>query len=211
MAMKGVIGKFVAALGCAGALAGSNGCYWYRDLVDPCYPERYWYASRHNVHDAFAPQVRNGHVLDQTVWNYHFEDGTDRLTVGGQVHLAYLARRRPMPDPLVFVQTAQDVVYDQTKPDEFYTKRGDLDKRRVAAVKKYLEVVTRGGVAPPFEVFVHNPPDVGIGGEPASVAVRAMNTTGRATLPATGGVSGAGGAGASSGAGSVGGPSGGGR
>jgi hypothetical protein len=211
--MKGVIGKFVAALGCAGALAGSNGCYSLRDVVDPCYPQRYWYASRQNVHEAFAPQVRNGHVLDQTVWNYHFEDGTDRLTLGGREHLAYLARRRPTADPMIFLQTAQDVPYDPAKPDEYATKRSDLDRRRVVSVKKYLDVATRGSAVPQFEVLVHNPPEVGLGGEPAGVALRAMNTTGSATLPKGGGVSGAGGAGAAGvvgGAGTGGGPTGGG-
>jgi hypothetical protein len=196
MAMKGVIGKFVAVLGCAGALAGSNGCYSYRDVVDPCYPQRYWYASRQNVHEAFAPQVRNGHVLDQTVWNYHFEDGTARLTLGGREHLAYLARRRPTADPMIFLQTAQDVPYDATKSEEFAAKRKELDQSRVAAVKQFLEVATRGSAVPHFEVLVHNPPEVGLGGEPAGVALRAMNTTGSAVLPRGLGISGAGGAGA---------------
>src|SRR5689334_10434362 len=101
--MKGLIGKAVAVLGCASALAGMGGCDHYRDVVDPCYPQRYWYQSRENVHAAFAPQVRNGHVLDQTVWNYHFEEGTDKLTAGGQAQLNYIARRRPMADPCVFL------------------------------------------------------------------------------------------------------------
>ncbi len=54
-------------------------------------------------------------MLDQTVWNYHFEPGTDKLTPGGLEHLAYLARRRPYPDPVVFLQTAQDVAYDPAR------------------------------------------------------------------------------------------------
>src|SRR5262245_16832458 len=195
MAMKGVIGKFVAALGCAGALAGSNGCYWYRDLVDPCYPERYWYASRHNVHDAFAPQVRNGHVLDQTVWNYHFEEGGDRLTPGGEAHLAYIGRRRPAADPCVYLQTALDVAYDPAKPEDFVKNRAELDQKRVVAVKKYLVAASAGGSAPPFEVYVHNPPDVSIAGPAADTSLRLLYTTPRATLPATSGVSGAGGGG----------------
>ena len=74
----------------------------YRDLVDPCYPERYNYQARQEVVASYTPQVQNGHVLDQTVWNYDFEAGTDRLTGGGLEHLAYLARRRPQPDPVVY-------------------------------------------------------------------------------------------------------------
>src|SRR5687768_14578039 len=107
--MKGLITK--AALLCS-AVFGSVGCYGYRDLVDPCWPERYWYSSRQLEKAAFAPQVQNGHVLDQTVWNYHFDGGTDRLNAMGIDHLARLARRRPSPDPLLFLQTAQDIGYD---------------------------------------------------------------------------------------------------
>ena len=44
-----------------------------------------------------APQMINGHVLDQGVYDEHFEAGTDKLTPGGQEHLKYLARRRPQP------------------------------------------------------------------------------------------------------------------
>src|SRR5262245_13054485 len=99
--MKGVIRKAVAALGCAVVAAGAVGCHTCGgcghggcdyDLYDRCYPERYWYMARKEVNAALAPQVQNGHVLDQTVWNHHFEVGTDRLTPGGMEHLAYLAR-----------------------------------------------------------------------------------------------------------------------
>src|SRR5262245_48935882 len=139
--MKGFIGKVVAVLGSVGALAGMSGCHYYSDLVDPCYPERYWYASRQNVHAAFAPQVRNGHVLDQTVWAYHFCPGTDLLTPAGMERLEYIARRRPCPDPCVFLQTAEvgcDVPYDECKPEELVKWRTDLDAKRICAIKKYL-------------------------------------------------------------------------
>jgi len=37
--MKGFIAKTVIAVGLSGgALVMGNGCYYYRDLVDPCYP-----------------------------------------------------------------------------------------------------------------------------------------------------------------------------
>src|SRR3954453_10883192 len=98
--MNGFSAKAMTALALATAAAASQGCYGYRDLVDPCYPQRYSFMARKEVKAALAPQVNNGHVLDQTMWNYHFEPGTDRLTAGGIEHLAYLARRRPAPDPL---------------------------------------------------------------------------------------------------------------
>ena len=44
--MKGFISKSVAVLGVSGVLAVGGGCESYRNLVDPCYPERYEFASR---------------------------------------------------------------------------------------------------------------------------------------------------------------------
>lgn len=197
--MKGIIGKLAAVLGCSTALAAMGGCHHYRDLVDPCYPERYWHESQQNVHEGIAPQVRNGRVLDQTMWNYHFEQGSDRLTKGGQNHLAYLARRRPTPDPMVFLQTAQDIDYSAEKPAEFAEKRSMLDALRKTAIENYWMAVSAGGLAQKPEVMVHNPPEPGMSGIQASTALQQMNTTSRATLPGTGGTSGAGGGGASGG------------
>src|SRR6516165_440055 len=87
--MKGFI---ATALCGAGLLTGTFGCTWwgiesYSDLVDPCYPARYDYAARQEVISAVAPQMSNGHVLDQTIWNSHFEPGTDKITSGGLAKL----------------------------------------------------------------------------------------------------------------------------
>ncbi len=198
--MKGIIGKVFAALGCTSALAGVGGCFGYHDLVDPCYPQRYEHESRMNVHAAITPQVHNGHVLDQTVWNYHFEDGSDRLTAGGLERLNYIARRRPVADPMVYLQTAHDLRFDVLKPEEFASKRFDLDQKRAASVKRYLAAYTSGGSVPAFEVQVHNPPEVGIAGPAAEPSLRQLYSTPRATLPGTGGST-SGGGGASSGGG----------
>jgi hypothetical protein len=180
--MKGLIQKAVAVLCCAGATAGAGGCYTYRDLVDPCYPERYEYAARKEVNAAFAPQVQNGHVLDQTVWNYHFEAGTDRLTAGGLDHLAYLARRRPHPDPIVFLQTAQDVGYDPANPDKLVAARRELDDKRVQAVKNFLTAQTAGR-AVDFQVLVHDPADVSQSAVPVNTAVLSSYGGARGVLP----------------------------
>jgi hypothetical protein len=192
--MKGFVKSLVASLGLAGALGGV-GCCHYRDIVDPCYPERYWHSSRQAVHAGIAPQVRNGHVLDQTVWNYHFEEGTAKLNVGGQEHLKYIARRRPMADPMVFVQTAQDVAYSQDKPEEFPVKRLELDQKRVEAVRQFLVANTSGGHAPTFEVTVHNPPEVGIAAGAVDTSLKLMISTPKATLPGSPGTSVSGGGG----------------
>ena len=83
-------------------------------------PSGYEAAARiHETIEASVPQKNNGHVLEQTVWNYQFEPGTDRLTTGGVQHLAYLVRRRPAADPMVYVQTSQDLTMDSTNIERF--------------------------------------------------------------------------------------------
>ena len=207
--MKGLISKAIALLGCTSALAG-GGCYTYRDLVDPCYPERYWCMARQETNAAFAPQVANGHVLDQTVWNYHFEVGSDVLTQGGLIHLAYLARRRPYADPVVFLQTAHDIPYDPARPGNLPSQRGELDAKRAAAIKNYLVAETAGGRPTPFEVVVHNPPpDIGLAAVPVDNSIRQLYITPKAVLPGSQGVNTVGGAGAGGGAGAAGGAAGG--
>ena len=95
---NGFLKTSVGALCLTGGLVLLSGCehtnyFTYRYNVDPCYPERYEFMARQEVRDAFAAQSYNGHVLDQTVWNDHFEPGTETLTPGGMDHLAYLARQ----------------------------------------------------------------------------------------------------------------------
>ena len=72
---------------CGVCFLASIGCWddrtHYSDLVDPCYPERYNHMAKQAVNDGMLPQLQNGHILDQTVWNSHFETGKDTLTPGG--------------------------------------------------------------------------------------------------------------------------------
>ncbi|HMF16493.1 MAG TPA: hypothetical protein VKE98_04765, partial [Gemmataceae bacterium] len=72
--MKGFITKNTLRLCLSGAcLVSLIGCYHYRELVDPCWPERYNSVARHGVRDMFYAQADKGHLLEQTVWNWHFE------------------------------------------------------------------------------------------------------------------------------------------
>ena len=139
----------------AGAHAGSH--------YDPCWPDRYANESRAAVVANFQPQVENGQVLDQTVWNTHFEYGTDKLNGAGMDKLDQIARRRPHPDPRVFLQTARDHAYDAAKPEEYAAKRQELDTRRVAAVQKYLSATLTGRPAT-FDIQIHDPAVPGIEG-----------------------------------------------
>jgi hypothetical protein len=167
--MKGLISMATVLLCGAGVALGD----WPAKCVDPCYPERYNFMARQVTNAAFAPQVQNGHVLDQTVWNYYFEPGSDKLTTGGLERLAYLVRRRPSPDTVLYLQTAQDVVYDQTAPEKLVETRQTLDGRRIAAVQAYLTAQTAGRPAH-FQILVHDPAEVNLAATPVNASVSQM-------------------------------------
>jgi hypothetical protein len=153
--MNGFIGKTLAAAGLAASLAG---CCGYYDMVDPCYPQRYNFAARTEVCGALTPQVKNGHVLDQTIWNWMFKEKEDQLNAAGQAKLLDIVRRRPVADPMVFLATAHDLdgTYDPANPGALATARAQLDQRRRKAVEDYLNEGQTGGTGA-FVVQVHDP------------------------------------------------------
>jgi hypothetical protein len=152
-----------------------TGCYRYIDLVDVCYPERYSAMARQEVIAAFAPQVNNGHILDQTMWNYHFETGSDELNPAGLEHLDYIVRRRPQPDPRIFLQTARDLKYNPAAPEEYVNKRQELDAKRVTTIQRYLTAQLAGRPMT-FEVLVHDPQPTGFSAQEAVLAVSRQRT-----------------------------------
>ena len=181
-----------ASGGCGGGPDGPNGCT-NKGLYDRCYPQRYNSLARREVNLGFTPQVQNGHVLDQTIWNHHFEPGTDQLTPGGQATLQYLSRRRPCPDQTVYLAAAMDLPYDSHCPDRYCGARQELDSRRVAAIQKYLAGLNCGRPVD-FQVLVHDPADPSIGTTGAARSVLLMYFQYRGGL--RGGVGGGGGGGA---------------
>ena len=73
--LAGLAGCHTCDAGCGDLVNGHNGCnghHGHWDCYDHCYPQRYWASSQRAVNAAFAPQVLNGHVLDQTIWNHDF-------------------------------------------------------------------------------------------------------------------------------------------
>jgi hypothetical protein len=194
--MKGLIKALAAACG-AGllALAGCAGTECsYDNLVDPCYPQRYEAAARREVNEAIAPQMMNGHILDQSVWDDHFEAGTDKLTPGGLEHLKYLARRRPHADPVIFLEQAQDVAYDPAKPDAYARARAELTNKRLVAIQTFLGAYTEGAPVG-FRVVIHDAAEPGQSAIGVARSVLLSNNSYQGSL-ATGAASPAGGAGA---------------
>lgn len=183
--MNGFIKRAVAAACVGASLAALGGCKLYDNFVDPCYPERYNAQARYSVDQAFATQAFNGHVLDQTIWNYYFQPGTDKLTDGGQVYLAHLARVRPAPDPKVFLQTAQDVVYDAAAPDKMVNARRELNEKRQQALYKYLQAATADRPVP-WEVAIHDPAPKTDSAVRMDISIRRHQLNAQGLLPAQG-------------------------
>jgi hypothetical protein len=147
--------------------------YNNQNLYDRCWFTRYSNLSHRAVNRALTPQVQNGHVLDQTMWNHMFEPGTDVLNGLGLSHLQYLSRRRPEADRTVYLATAMDLQYDPAAPERYAGARQELDTLRVAAIHKYLVAVNAGRCSD-FQVLVHDPADPTISAVPASLAVTQM-------------------------------------
>lgn len=164
--------KLVAGAVLAGGAALAAGCHTDGQSKhgDPCWPDRYANESRAAVVANFQPQVENGHVLDQTVWNTHFEPGTDRLNGAGMDKLDQIARRRPHPDQRVFLQTTRDIGYDAGKPEDYAARRQELDTKRVTAVQKYLSATLTGRQVS-FDVQIHDPAVPGIEGAAPRVII----------------------------------------
>lgn len=181
----GIFASGIAATGCTG-----DG---YDRVADNCWPDRYSNESRRLQHELFIPQVQNGHVLDQTLWNTHFERGTGKLNAAGMDKLDQLSRRRPQPDTTIYLQTARDIAYDAEKPGAYGEMRVKLDNERIEAVKSYLSATTTGRPTQ-FQVIPHDPAVPGIdGAEPRVVipspAVRAgvgANAQGGGAVPGAG-------------------------
>lgn len=152
-----------------GGGADLGGCY--RNAVDPCYPERYQHAARQAVIGPFAQQVHNGYVMNQTIYNYYFEPGTDKLTPAGLEKLDSLARVRPAADPKLYIQTARDILATPENADKVATMRDELNVKRAQAIIKYMNTQP-SLIATAYEVFVHDPVVPGINAEFAASAYR---------------------------------------
>jgi hypothetical protein len=170
---------------------GCNGGERYRNVVDPCHFDRYTSTSRQETIAGFAPQVANGRVLDQTIWNYHFESGTDKLNPSGLDKLDQIVRRRPEPDTQIFLATARDVVYNPATAEKYADDQQKLNSKRAVAVQKYLGAQTASRPLT-FDILVHDPADSSIPGISARTAVVQQRTSYVGSIQGGGG--GAGGA-----------------
>jgi hypothetical protein len=145
----------LASVGCA-TKTGSTCEDKYRNWVDTSWPDRYNYEARQSVVAPFGQQAVNGHFLHQTLWNWYFEAGTDKLNPAGMEKLDSLARATPSPDPRLYLQTAHDIVVTPENMDKVAAQRNELNAKRAAAIRKYMG--TQFGPAIDYEVAVHDAP-----------------------------------------------------
>jgi hypothetical protein len=132
----------------------------YRNAYDVSWPERYNYAARESVLAPFAQQAATGHFIDQTLWNWYFEPGGDKLTPGGLEKLDALARATPAADPKLYIQTARDIVVTPENADKLRSIRDELNAKRAAAIKLYMS--NQPGAPVAYVVEVHDAPVPGI-------------------------------------------------
>jgi hypothetical protein len=151
-----------------GGHRGGQGAHgkWY----DISWPDRYNYAARQSVVAPFAQQAATGHFLHQTMWNFYFDPGTDKLNAGGMDKLNSLAHATPGPDTRIYLQNAQDIATTHDNMDKVAAMRNDLNVKRAAAIQKYM--TTQFGPPMAYEVLVHDAPTPGISGQFAGNAYR---------------------------------------
>jgi hypothetical protein len=141
--MKGFIRQFAAVCGFGAILFSLAGCYCYRNLVDPCWPERYNVIARESVREMHNAQAQAGHELGQTIYLWHFEVSdkgpTARLNPAGIETLKTISRRKPVPDGHLFLQNAQDIPYvPGVNPEEIVRKREQLNHARIRAIEEFM-------------------------------------------------------------------------
>ena len=179
------------------SLVSATGCYGtFHEVVDPCYPERYNCKAREEVSDLRAAQVQQGLIYEQTLFVHHFNPASETLHPGGIALLQRLANRRPAPEAVIYLQTAQNNYdLDYKKPEEYASKRKELDDKRKLEIEKFLKM-ERPDVN--FTVVVSNPAKVGISGAEGRAAVNDIRSSAKGSFMIPG-FSGGGGGGGSGG------------
>jgi hypothetical protein len=138
------------------------------------WPERNSFLARQAVLHPFEVQQNNAAVVNDVLLNAHFENGSEKLNGVGRSKLDQLTRKMPAPNPVVWLQTANDVVYDDKAPEKTMIARSDLDQKRASAVLAYLNARPSRGVTYSVQAIDIDDPSINSTG-PAS-ALRGLQT-----------------------------------
>ena len=151
--MKGFIKQTATGICFSAGLFTIMGCYHYREIVDPCWPERYNAIAAHSVRDMQIAQADKGHILNQTLWNEDF-DG-DKIKPSGIARLKWIAGREPTPVLMkVYLQNA-DVPLDADTAKYIREQERANDGRR-KAMQAFLSTQTAARNGTVYQIDVHD-------------------------------------------------------
>ncbi len=184
----------VGAIGCSSSRPGLQSDFQQVNNNNS-WPERNGYLSRQAVLHPFETQMNNAKVGNDVLMNGYFEAGGEKLNPVGRDKLDQLARKMPAPNSTIYLQSSNDVAYDEKAPEKAIAARSDLDNKRAQAVLAYLS--TRPSArGTNFEV---QPVDIGeaamnsagpsasVRGLPAQYRSTLAGQAGAVTLTGTGG------------------------
>jgi hypothetical protein len=175
----------LATVGCAG---GPGAQARFQDLNNNnSWPERNSFLARQPVLHSFEVQAHNAAATNGVILNTYFETGSDKLNGVGRDKLDQLARKMPAPDATVFLQTANDVVYDEKAPEKTATARAELDDKRKVAVLAYLGARPNGR-STAFSVQAIDNADPSMNAAGPALAVRGLQQQFKSAI--TGGIGG---------------------
>jgi hypothetical protein len=180
-----VIAGGLGSVGCAGR-AGSTGDGARGNCIDPSWPDRYNYAARQAVIAPFAQQVANGHFINQVMWNWYFDAGTDKLNGAGMEKLDSIARTTPNPDTKLFIQAARDIGVTADNAAKIGAMRDDITAKRAAAIHRYM--ATQPGPTVIYDISVVDMPTAGIAAPFATGSYRGQLAGYRGAISGGGGV-----------------------
>lgn len=145
--MKGFIKQTAAAVCLGASVVALIGCQHYREVVDPCWPERYSQSARESVRDMHNAQADKGHLLDHTLWAADFNG--NELKPSGKAKLKYIANREP-------VAVVMKVYLQNAESEEDAAKRSATNAARKKAILAHLSSQNWDDRKTIYEVEVHN-------------------------------------------------------
>lgn len=168
----------------AGLSVGPEGLAGGPPAARVTWPNYYTAQARHSVFRPLMDQAHNGLILDQTLWNYHWDlEAPEELHRMGMAQLDRLAKRHiyHCEGPLrLHLQVSHDVRYDPQDRRKVQEKRVELTRKRLEAVVAYM-TTTYPSIA--FTISVHDPRTVGMSGQEAHIPVERHVRDARGFIP----------------------------
>ncbi len=128
-----------------------------------CWPEPFVCPDRVTVREPFNVMVRNGWEFQNTISDYHFDEGTGELTIAGQNKIYWIVNRAPQAHRTVYVQMSRDPM---------------VTNQRLQMVQSVAQAYAAPGTLAQVEPTVNEPPSWN------AEQVGLLNTAFQASAPA---------------------------